>query len=118
MARMHVCSCIGCPAHDGTCPELSTARRCPDCQAHAEQRRGSRQARGYDAQHDRLRARWKPKVDAGLVDCHAEVCLLPQRRIWLGMEWQLGHTPDRKAYRGPEHKPCNEAEGGRMSHGG
>jgi hypothetical protein len=117
MARMHVCSCIGCPAHEGSCPELSPQRRCPACSTTAEQHRGSRQQRGYDREHTRLRARWKPKVDAGLVDCHALVCLLPQRRIWLGMAWDLGHTPDRTAWTGPEHRACNRSAGGRAAHG-
>jgi len=117
MPRMRVCSCIGCPAHDGSCPELSTARRCPDCASQAEQRRGSRQARGYDRGHDNLREHWRPKVERCEVDCQNPVCLMPIRRILPGQAWQLGHTPDRTAYRGPEHQLCNEAEGGRMAHG-
>jgi hypothetical protein len=116
MARMRVCSCIGCPAHDGSCPELSTTRRCPACTTQAEARRGTRQARGYGPEHDRLRRQWAPKADAGLVDCHAEVCLMPQRRIWLGMEWDLGHTSDRTAWTGPEHAACNRSAGGKAAH--
>lgn len=115
--KIQVCSCIGCPAHEGSCPTLSTARHCEPCSQQRELKRGRRQARGYDRVHDRLREQWKPKVETGQIDCHAEICLMPSRRIHLGMAWQLGHTPDRTAYRGPEHQRCNEAEGGRMAHG-
>jgi hypothetical protein len=111
MARMHVCSCIGCPAHEGSCPELSPQRRCPACSTTAEQRRGSRQQRGYDREHTRLRARWKPKVDAGLVDCAR--C---GTRIWLGQPWALDHTDDRAGYLGPSHKRCNDSAGGKAAH--
>lgn len=116
MARMHVCSCIECPAHQGSCPELSPTRRCPACTTQAEARRGTRQQRGYTSEHDRLRARWKPKVEAGLVDCHAATCIERQRRILLRAAWDLGHTPDRKAWTGPEHARCNRAAGGRAAH--
>jgi hypothetical protein len=84
----------------------------------AERARGTRQQRGYDWRHEQLRKSWKPRVEAGLVDCQNPVCLMPIRRILLGQKWQLGHTADRKAWRGPEHKLCNESEGGRVSHGG
>lgn len=115
-ARIQVCSCIGCPAHEGSCPGLITARHCEACGQQREQQRGSRQQRGYDRGHDRLRRKWKPKVEAGLVDCHAEVCVLPQRRIWLGMDWDLGHTADRKGWTGPEHTACNRSAGGKAAH--
>jgi hypothetical protein len=100
------------------CPELTTATRCTERNhaAEYERRRGTRQQRGYTSEHDRLRARWKPRVDAGQVDCHNPVCLMPIRRILPGEPWQLGHTPDRTAWRGPEHRLCNESEGGKAAH--
>jgi hypothetical protein len=70
-------------------------------------------ARGYGGRHQQLREQWQPKVDAGLVDCHATVCLEVGRRIEPGSDWDLGHTPDRTAYTGPEHPRCNRSEGGR-----
>lgn len=100
------------------CPELTDKRHCDQHAAQYERARGTRQQRGYGPEHDRLRAKWKPKVEAGLVDCANPVCLAGIRRILPGQPWQLGHTPDRTAYRGPEHKLCNEAEGGRLAHGG
>jgi hypothetical protein len=69
--------------------------------------------RGYGAKHQQLREQWAPKVTAGLVDCHATVCLEPSRPIAPGSDWDLGHTPDRTRWTGPEHMRCNRAEGGR-----
>jgi hypothetical protein len=113
---MRVCACIGCPAHEGSCPDLTQARRCPRCGTQAELRRGTRQQRGYNAEHDRLRAQWKPKVEAGQVDCHARVCLMPIRRILIGARWDMGHTDDRTTWTGPEHRRCNRAAGGKAAH--
>ena len=117
MPRMRVCSCIECPAHDGSCPELSEARRCPDCSSEAELRRGRRQARGYDTEYDRARKRWAPKVAACTVNCFAPVCLMPARLILPGQEWDLGHDEQRNI-RGPEHSTCNRSAGGKAAHGG
>ncbi|BEL07841.1 hypothetical protein Q0Z83_060320 [Actinoplanes sichuanensis] len=69
--------------------------------------------RGYGARHQQLREQWEPKVRAGLVDCHAAQCVEPGRRIEPGSDWDLGHTPDRTRWTGPEHARCNRAEGGR-----
>lgn len=114
---MRVCSCIGCDAHDGSCPDLTPKRRCDPCGAQAERRRGTRQQRGYDAEHDRLRARWKPKVERITVNCHAQHCLMPSGRLILpGQDWDLGHTDDRTAWTGPEHARCNRAAGGQAAH--
>jgi hypothetical protein len=111
MARMRVCAQPGCP-------EVQAAPRCPDHARQAEQARGTRQQRGYTAEHDRLRARWKPKVDRCTVHCHARVCVEPARLILPGQAWDLGHTEDRTAWTGPEHATCNRSAGGRAAHGG
>ena len=116
MPRMKVCACVGCSAHSGTCPELTTIRRCPACAGQYERRRGRRQARGYDAEYDRERRRWQPKVDAGQVHCLAPVCLMPARWICPGTSWDLGHDDDRRI-RGPEHRKCNRSAGGKAAHG-
>lgn len=70
-------------------------------------------ARGYNADHRALRLAWKPAVDAGMVDCHADICLMPQRRIAPGSKWCLGHTPDRSGWTGPEHLKCSSSDGAR-----
>jgi hypothetical protein len=111
MPAMRVCTQPGCP-------ELVATGRCATCRSQQERQRGTRQQRGYNAEHDRLRARWKPKVDACTVHCHAQVCAMPTRLILPGQSWDLGHTPDRKSWTGPEHATCNRAAGGRAAHGG
>ena len=74
---------------------------------------GTTAQRGYGGAHQRLRAQWKPEVDAGQAWCHAAICLKPDRHIQPGTPWHLGHTPDRQAWTGPEHERCNIAEANR-----
>jgi hypothetical protein len=60
---------------------------------------------GYGFRHKALRRRWKPKVEAGLVDCAR--C---GEQIEPGTPWDLGHRDDdRRFYSGPEHRACNRA---------
>jgi hypothetical protein len=94
------------------CPSLQAAPRCPEHAQAYEARRGSRQARGYDAEHDRLRAEWTPRVATGRVRC-------PRcgKLIASGSAWDLGHhDTDRRRYNGPEHSACNRSAGGRAAH--
>jgi len=100
------------------CPELTEGRHCGEHAAAHERRRGTRQQRGYDAPHDRLRERWRPRVEAGLVDCHADPCIEAIRRILPGVLWDLGHDRATGQHRGPEHRTCNRSDGGRAAHGG
>ena len=95
-----------------TCPNL---RPCPTHARAAERARGTRQQRGYNATYDRARAWWKPRVETGLIDCHAPTCLMPIRRILIGAAWDLGHD-DRRVIRGPEHEKCNRSAGGKNAH--
>jgi hypothetical protein len=74
---------------------------------------GATTARGYGADHQRLRAEWDAYVQAGDAYCHAAICLQETRWIEPGTPWDLGHTPDRQAYTGPEHPKCNRTEGAR-----
>lgn len=67
-------------------------------------------ARGYGYRHQQERKRWEPIVQAGGVECHAEVCFMPSRAIDPGEEWDLGHTLDRTDWTGPEHRYCNRKE--------
>lgn len=69
-------------------------------------RRGSTTLRGYGTDHQRRRAQWKPKVDAGLVNCFRCGALIEP-----GRAWDLGHDDERKT-RGPEHLVCNRRAGG------
>jgi hypothetical protein len=75
--------------------------------------RRSRSERGYDTAHDHERRRWRPIVASGAAQCANPVCLRPTRLIHPSEPWDLGHTEDRTGWRGPEHRECNRAEGGR-----
>jgi len=103
---LRVCSEPGCPI---LVPRGTS--RCADHQRQVERARGTRQARGYDADHDRLRAAWQAQLDAGArmtcwrPDCHTVID---------PSNWHLGHDDnDRTIYRGPECVPCNTATSGR-----
>lgn len=96
------------------CGRLTTKTRCPEHESQRnrarDQQRGSSTARGYDRQHEQLRAAWRPEVEAGLVNCWR--C---NRHIEPWMPWHLGHDDhDRTLYRGPEHVDCNCATTGRV----
>jgi hypothetical protein len=104
---MRVCAVLGCP-------ELfpkSEGNKCREHRREHERARGTRQQRGYDASHDRLRAEWAPKVKTGRV-----ACARCQKRIQPGERWHLDHTDDRTGYLGPSHERCNTSAGGRAAH--
>lgn len=63
----------------------------------------------YGYQHQKLRAEWKPIVDAGGVHCHhLPECLEQDTLIYPGSRWDLGHRDDDPTqYTGPEHPRCN-----------
>lgn len=74
----------------------------------------SRQARGYGTAHQREKRRLNPIVKRKGATCCAVRCLMPTRDIPPGTEswqWDLGHTPDRTHWTGPEHPRCNRSEG-------
>lgn len=96
------------------CPILTTTTRCPGHTRARDKARGTRQERGYGAEHDQLRARWQRRLDAGEV-VHCWRCQL--RGVLTVIDpkaWHLGHDDaDRSVYRGPECVPCNLATSGR-----
>lgn len=94
------------------CPRITQERYCQEHASAHEKARGTRQQRGYDRTYDAERRRWKPKVEAGLVNCWR--C---GQRIHPGTTWHLGHDDDRTKIMGPEHKFCNESAAGKASHG-
>jgi hypothetical protein len=102
------------------CRTPTDGSRCPGCRskknATRDRQRGSRQQRGYGADHDAERARLQPVVDAGLAECTEPVCLEADRWIAPGSDWDLAHNREEPGtYRGPAHARCNRAEGGRWS---
>ena len=106
MPGMRLCTVAGCPTL-----YRGKGSRCPDHARTYERQRGSRQARGYDANHDRLRADWAPRVATGRIPCAR--C---GRRIEPQDRWHLDHSDDRTGYLGPSHERCNTSAGGRAAH--
>ena len=101
-----------------SCPTLVDAGarggRCTTHARSADRARGSREARGYGAAHQRERTAWQEAIDRGdLVTCWR--CGEP---ITKGEPMDLGHDDhDRTITRGPEHAHrCNRSAAGRASH--
>jgi len=95
------------------CGMVSDQARCPTHRAeHRRERdakRGGTAARGYGPGHKLERERWRPKVEAGGVECWR--CHEP---IDPSGPWDLGHDDnDRSKYKGPEHPVCNRRTNGR-----
>lgn len=75
---MRVCSVPGCP-------ELTKARRCSTHASEYEQRRGTRQQRGYDAEHEATRR-------ALLPDAYGTPCPLCGEHMYPHQALHLDHT--------------------------
>lgn len=105
---LRVCSTPGCPT-------LTDKPRCLTHRREAEQARGTRAERGYDAAHIRARAEWQRRIDSGEpVTCWRPTC----RQPIVGRAWHLGHDDtDRSITRGPECITCNLSAAGRAAHG-
>jgi hypothetical protein len=73
--------------------------------AEYEARKRRPASQGYGQDHQRLRAQWAQRVDAGEVSCAR--CA---RRIAPGTPWHLDHDDrDRSRYLGASHQRCNTA---------
>nr|DAQ97196.1 MAG TPA: HNH endonuclease bacteriophage, HNH Endonuclease, DNA.52A [Caudoviricetes sp.] len=95
------------------CPQL-VPQGARFCKAHAhayERRRGTSGQRGYGAAHRRERAWWQAAMDAGAVP----ICAKCNKPVLPSQPWDLGHTDDRKAWTGPEHRSCNRRDGQRKA---
>lgn len=95
------------------CPNLGHATRCPDCTRDRDRARGTRQSRGYDAAHDRLRAQYQRRMDTGEhFTCWRPGCGKPIDPT----SWDLGHDDtDRAQHRGPECVKCNRSTASRRA---
>lgn len=97
-----------------SCPVLVSegTRFCPAHARQHEQARGTRQARGYGRDHDRLRSIWRSRLERG----DTPLCPKCGQPVTAAQRWDLGHTRDRRAWTGPEHARCNRSDGGRRAH--
>ena len=87
------------------CPVITDQSRCPE---HA---RGNSNQRGYGSKHQRLRAQWQKRIDAG-----ERVACARCGQIISG-PWHLDHDDDRTQYLGPSCAPCNLSAAGKAAHG-
>lgn len=90
--------------------------RCATCERIRDKARGTRQERGYDAQHDRLRADYQSRMDRGEgFECWRCAATSTPHRVDTS-DWQLGHCDDdRTKYHGPECPSGNQATSGRAA---
>lgn len=89
---------------------------------------GATTGQGYGWGHQQERDRWvKYQQDGGdgplskhhgELLCRADVCLKSSRWITRDEQWDLGHYPGQKRWRGPEHVKCNRSAGARNSNRG
>jgi hypothetical protein len=93
------------------CPSVATSSFCPTHQAEAEKKRGNANARGYGYQHQKMRAGIVKRIEAGetvrCVDCRTPLT---------AASLDLGHTDDRRGYKGAQCSTCNRSDGGRRAH--
>ena len=94
------------------CPTLTERSRCRECERAKDKARGTRQERGYGAEHEALARDYQRRMDNGeRFTCWR--CGDPLGTV-RGRDWQLGHDDlDRSKYRGPECPGCNLATFGR-----
>lgn len=88
------------------CPEVTDSTRCPTHTRTRDRARGTRQARGYDADYDRRRNSDTAALAAG----HTLTCWRCGTLV-LPHDYSLGHCDDdRTVIHGPEHlRTCNLA---------
>lgn len=105
---LRVCTTPGCGTlHD-------QGGRCTECRRTADRERGSRQERGYDAEHERTKTRLLPAAIG-------KPCPRCGNPMLSTDDLELGHTIDRAldpSARGDriEHSSCNRRAGGQLVH--
>lgn len=96
------------------CPELTRKSRCTEHERAKDRARGTRQERGYGADHVRLRADYQRRMDAGEVFVCWRCAERGRPHDVDPDDWHLGHDDhDRSIYRGPECTTGNLATSGR-----
>jgi hypothetical protein len=102
------------PCLEPGCGVKVTRSRCAKHSRARERARGTRQERGYGAEHDRLKADLQRRMDAGEVFTCWRCAELGRPHPVDPTSWDLGHDDvDRSVYRGPECPGGNRATNGR-----
>lgn len=92
------------------CPILVSGRpRCTEHQRAWEKARGTKQQRGYDRDHDRLRVQLAPLA-------YGQLCPSCGQRMLPGQPLDLMHNADRTGYLGMGHALCNQSDAGKAAH--
>lgn len=96
------------------CPSLTKTTRCERHTRERDRARGTRQDRGYGSDHDRLRAEYQRRMDAGETFTCWRCAEAGKPHDVDPNDWHLGHDDDdRSVYRGPECPSGNQATSGR-----
>lgn len=92
------------------CPTLTKATRCAKHTRTKDRERGTRQQRGYDAAHNRLRTDYQHRMDRGERFTCWRCSALGRPHAVNPNDWHLGHCDDnRDHYHGPECSSGNQA---------
>lgn len=119
MRAFKVCSCIGCDAHKGNCPELVPTGRCDPCAREAERKRGTASSRGYGSY-------WYRVIRPKYLVAHP-ICCLCQGPASVPDHYPLGRRelvargvrdPDAWHRLRPLCKPCHDIETPKHQPGG
>lgn len=102
---MRVCAVPGCP-------ELTTSRRCAPHQAQVETDRGTRQQRGYDAEHMATRAALLPLAYGSRCQLCGEY-MYPHHELHLDHSTPLAIDASSRGDR-IVHASCNLRKGARL----
>lgn len=96
------------------CPELQPEPRCAEHRRTRERARGTREQRGYGAEHRALRAEYQRRMDEGERFSCWRCAESGRITVVDPSNWTLGHCDDdRSRYHGPECPPCDYATMGR-----
>lgn len=107
----HVCPCIGCEAHQGSCPTIVDKGRCTRCARSVRRRRGTTTEQGLGWQHQQRRS----ELILGAIGTNCPDC---GRVMVSASEMVADHsTQDRSRPADRVHcRPCSDRQGGRLAH--
>lgn len=96
------------------CPTLIPADAyrgmCEECRRAWDRARGTREERGYGADHKAEREQYAKLIRAGIT-VRCVTCNEP-----LSLDFHLGHAEDRASWIGPQCPVCNDSAAGKASH--